>query len=48
MADAAELLPSIRRLSDRTIEVTHDDYSVLFRLMLAIGALGASRKDPYF
>jgi D-amino peptidase len=48
MADAAELLPEVRRLDDRTVEFSHDDYSVLFRLMLAIGALGASRKDNYF
>jgi D-amino peptidase len=48
MADAAELLPSVRRTGDRTVEVVGDDYSVLFRLMLAIGALGASRRDPYF
>lgn len=48
MADAAELLPMVKRLSDRTVELSHDDYSVLFRLMLAIGALGASRKDPHF
>jgi D-amino peptidase len=48
MADAAELLPMVKRISDRTVEFSHDDYSVLFRLMLAIGALGASRKDPYF
>lgn len=48
MADAAELLPMVKRISDRTVELCHDDYSVLFRLMLAIGALGASRKDPHF
>jgi len=48
MADAAELLPMVKRVNDRTVELTHDDYSVLFRLMLAIGALGASRRDPHF
>jgi len=48
MADAAELLPQVKRIADRQIEVEHEDYSVLFRLMLAIGALGASRRDPYF
>lgn len=48
MADAAELLPMVSRKGDREIEMTHDDYAVLFRLMLAIGALGASRRDPYF
>lgn len=48
MADAAELLPVVERVAERTIKVTDRDYSVLFRLMLAIGALGASRKDPHF
>jgi len=48
MADGAELLPMVKRTSDRDVEITDDDYSVLFRLMLAIGAIGASRKDPYF
>lgn len=48
MADAAELLPMVKRTGDRTVELSHDDYSGLFRLMLAIGALGASRKDPHF
>jgi D-amino peptidase len=48
MADAAELIPMVKRVANRTIEVTHEDYGVLFRLMLAIGALGASRKDPHF
>jgi D-amino peptidase len=48
MADAAELLPMVKRVGARTVELTNDDYSVLFRLMLAIGALGASRKDPHF
>lgn len=48
MADAAELLPQVKRLGDRQIEFSNEDYSVLFRLMLAVGALGASRRDPYF
>ncbi|MGH9551584.1 MAG: M55 family metallopeptidase, partial [Terriglobales bacterium] len=48
MADAAELLPGVKRNDARQIELSHTDYSVLFRLMLAIGALGASRKDPHF
>lgn len=48
MADAAELLPQVKRTGERDIEVSSEDYSELFRLFLAIGALGASRKDPYF
>ena len=48
MADAAELLPQVKRLSPRTIVIESHDYSQAFRLMLAVGALGASRKDPHF
>ena len=48
MADAAELLPEVKRKSDRSVELSHEDFSVLFRLFLAIGALAASRRDPYF
>lgn len=48
MADAAELIPGIERLDARTIAIKHSDYSKAFRMMLAVGALGASRKDPYF
>jgi D-amino peptidase len=48
MADGAELLPMVKRLADREIEITHEDFSVLFRIMLAVGAIGASRKDPHF
>lgn len=48
MADAAELLPEVKRLDDRTVEFAHEDYSVLFRLFLAVGVLGISRKDPIF
>lgn len=48
MADAAELLPYVKRKSGRQIEFSHDDYAVLFNTMLAVGALGSTRKDPYF
>jgi D-aminopeptidase len=48
MADAAELIPQIKRIGARTIVIEGQDYSQIFRLMLAVGALGASRKDPYF
>ena len=48
MADAAELIPNIKRLDSRKIEIESSDYSQAFRLMLAVGALGASRKDPHF
>jgi len=48
MADACELVPNVKRLNDRDVEFSDKDYSVVFRVMLALGALGASRKDPYF
>lgn len=48
MADACELIPNVKRLNDRDVEFTDKDYSVVFRVMLALGALGASRKDQYF
>ena len=48
MADAAELIPGVKRLDDRIIEFTHEDFSILFRVFLAIGVLAANRKDPYF
>jgi len=48
MADAAELLPQVKRLSAREIVIKGANYAETFRIMLAVGALGASRKDPYF
>ncbi len=48
MADGAELLPGVRRLSDRQIAVSHNNFSVLFNLMLAIGAIGEGRRDRHF
>lgn len=48
MADAAEILPSVKRIDGRQIELSDPDYSVLFKQMLAIGVLGASRRDLHF
>ncbi|HEY9680408.1 MAG TPA: M55 family metallopeptidase [Oculatellaceae cyanobacterium] len=48
MADAAELLPIVKRTGDRDIEITNDDYSQAFQTMLAVGALGQSRIDNWF
>lgn len=48
MADACELVPNVKRVNDRDVEFSDPDYSVVFRMMLALGALGASRKDNYF
>ena len=48
MADAAELLPIVKRTGDRDIEISHEDYSKAFQTMLAVGALGQSRIDNWF
>jgi D-amino peptidase len=48
MADAAELLPVVKRTGDRDIEITNNDYSQAFQTMLAVGALGQSRIDNWF
>lgn len=48
MADAAELIPGMKRTGDRTVQFSDADYGVVFKAMLAAGALGASRKDNYF
>jgi D-amino peptidase len=48
MADGACLLPGVERTGDREIKITDNDFSVLFKQMLAVGAIGASRRDPYF
>lgn len=48
MADACELIPNVKRLNDRDVEFEDQDYKAVFRVMLALGALGASRKDPFF
>ena len=41
MADAGELLPDVKRIDDCRVQIKHADYTVLFRLMLAIGVIGA-------
>ncbi len=48
MADGAELVDGVKRVSDREVTFRHDDYAVVFKTMLALGAIGASRKDPHF
>ena len=48
MADGAELLPFVKRTGANSISITHEDYSVIFKMMLGIGAIGASRRDPHF
>lgn len=48
MADGAELIPDVKRIDDRTVEFSHEDFSLLFRVFLAIGVLASNRKDQYF
>lgn len=44
-ADAAELIPGVKKISDNTVEYTNEDYSEVFKCFLAMGALAASRDD---
>ena len=44
-ADACELIPKVKRISDNQIEFTDSDYAVVFKCFLAMGALAASRDD---
>ena len=44
-ADACELIPGVKRLSDNLVEFKHEDYPVVFKCFLAMGALAASRDD---
>lgn len=44
-ADACELIPGVKRVSDNQVEFKHKDYSVIFKCFLAMGALAASRDD---
>ena len=44
-ADACELIPGVKRISDNRVEFKHEDYSVVFKCFLAMGALAASRDD---
>ena len=42
-ADGAELIPNVKRVSNTGVEFTDNDYSVVFKCFLAMGALAASR-----
>ena len=44
-ADACELIPGVKRISDNHVSFTHKDYTVVFKCFLAMGALAASRDD---
>ena len=44
-ADACELIPGVKRMSDNHVSFIHKDYTVVFKCFLAMGALAASRDD---
>lgn len=44
-ADAAELIPNVKRIGNTEIELSHPDMPTLFKAFLAMGALAASRDD---
>lgn len=44
-ADACELIPNVKRLTNNQVEFTHDEYPVVFKCFLAMGALAASRDE---
>lgn len=44
-ADACELIPGVKRMSDNQVRFTHKDFRVAFKCFLAMGTLAASRDD---
>ena len=44
-ADAAELIPDVKRTADNEVSYTNKDYSIVFKCFLAMGALAASRDE---
>ncbi|OGI07607.1 MAG: hypothetical protein A3I68_00375 [Candidatus Melainabacteria bacterium RIFCSPLOWO2_02_FULL_35_15] len=44
-ADACELIPGVKRMSDNQVRFIHRDFRVAFKCFLAMGALAASRDD---
>ncbi len=48
MADGACLINNVKRLESNLIAFTDDDFEVVFKTMLAMGAIGASRVNNYF
>ena len=44
-ADAAELIPNVKRIADNEVEFADNDYAVVFKCFLAMGALAASRDE---
>ena len=44
-ADACELIPGVKRISDNKVKFTHKEYPIVFKCFLAMGALAASRDD---
>lgn len=44
-ADACELIPGVKRMSDNQVRFTHRDFRIAFKCFLAMGTLAASRDD---
>ncbi len=44
-ADACELIPGVKRISDNQVEFTHQLYPVVYKCFLAMGALAVSREE---
>jgi D-amino peptidase len=45
-ADFAELIPNVERIGGRTVRYVHDDFRVVFRLLMAAMRLGAAANAP--
>ena len=45
-ADFAELIPGIERIGGRTIRYAHDDYRIVFRMLMAAMRLGGAANAP--
>lgn len=45
-ADFAELIPGLERIGGRTVRYTHDDYRVVFRMLMAAMRLGGAANVP--
>lgn len=44
-ADACELIPGVKRITDNQVEFTHQLYPVVYKCFLAMGALAVSREE---
>ena len=48
MADGACLIKNVKRVNNDTIEFVDDEYSNIFKTMLAVGAIGSTRINSFF